>query len=215
MTTGGSNYEPPPNFGAPPPPPYFGAPPPPPPRPWWKSAGVIGAVGLIVGIGIGIGIGSVAASSGKPRPVAALAATASPKAETHPRSSSPPPLPASTSSISVPPVPNPDGKYSGTCDYTLTSGFSYAHAGDLIGEVRVTNTGNIGTVVRVRMHWTQVGYRPITVTKMVHVPYKGRRVARFHQRATYTMINRLQAASYGHECSYKATIIRTFGQPHG
>ena len=37
----------------------------------------------------------------------------------------------------------------------------------LIGEVDLTNTGNIGTVVRVRITWPQEGYAPITARKTV------------------------------------------------
>jgi hypothetical protein len=202
-----------------PPPPYGWAPTPhgPPPaapkRNWWRSAWFVGLVGLIVGIAIGAGAESAGSkNNGRNDAVGPVSPTASAPAVVNDGTS---PTRAPTTLTPPPPaVPKPKGKYTGTCDYTLVFA-SEAHTGDLIGQVNLTNTGNIGTVLKVRMSWTQVGYRPITLIKNVKVPYRGHKVVPFHRPASQTEIDRLQAANYGDECSYKATITDTFGTAHG
>jgi hypothetical protein len=49
----------------------------------------------------------------------------------------------------------------------------------LVGEVTLHNTGNIGTVVRVRFTWPQEGMAPIVAHKMVRVPFGQSKTVRF------------------------------------
>lgn len=120
-----------------------------------------------------------------------------------------------TFSQSVPPAPKPDGKYSGTCDYTLSPSFSYAHAGDFVGQVRLHNTGNVGITMVVRMQWAQLGYGPVRIVKKARLRVGLSRTVRFHKLATSQMIDRYQSVDNsiaGSACHFKATIIDTFGQ---
>lgn len=121
----------------------------------------------------------------------------------------PPPTPA--------PAPSPNGSYTGSCDYTLTS--SLYGNDHLIGEVDLHNTGNIGTVVRVKITWPQEGYSPIAARKTVRTRAGATVAVRFHVPVSNTgnVIDQLQSWQLSHNdrpgCHYSATILRTFGSP--
>ncbi len=130
------------------------------------------------------------------------------------------PLPAlSTNPVSTytapAPVPSPDGTYSGSCDYTLTSDFSSSISGHLIGEIDLENTGNVGTIDRVRITWPQEGFPPIVATRTVRTPAGASKTVRFHVAASSNMIDELQSWQEHHNlrdgCHYRATITGTYG----
>jgi hypothetical protein len=119
------------------------------------------------------------------------------------------------------PVPSPDGTYTGSCDYILAG--STAANSYLVGEVDLTNTGNIGTVNRVRMTWPQEGSPPVAAHHTVRVAAGASKVVRFHVSAGSIdagspVIDQLQSWQSGHGdrngCTDKVTIIRTYGAAH-
>ena len=149
----------------------------------------------------------IAAALGSSHPKGSTAATTA--------ATTAPAVPAATTS--APPSPNPAGTYSGSCSYTLSTNFSNytADAGTLTGEVDVINTGNIGTIVHVRITWPQEGYGPIVMARTVHLAAGTTRPVSFHQVAGQNVISNLQNWQQGHNdndgCTYKATITGTFG----
>lgn len=113
-------------------------------------------------------------------------------------------------------TPSPNGTYQGACDYTLgdnpVGGTAVA-----TGDVSVTNTGNIGTLVRVKITWPQQGYPSLAMTKKIRLNAGANQDVQFHMPLTYDQISNLQNWQTGHNyqdgCTYKATIMHTFGQP--
>lgn len=124
---------------------------------------------------------------------------------------------ATTTTPAAPPTPNPDGTYTGSCDYTLSDSMSESNAGTLIGEIDLRNTGNIGTVTRARITWPQEGFAPITATRTVRVPAGATRTVRFHVPASQNVISELQSWQDNHNfkdgCTYHAAITAAFGEP--
>jgi len=194
-------------YTAPPAPPAP-APPGPPKRHHWGRIIVIGAAAFVLGAAV-IGI-----AGGEGSPSTPKSSTSQPAAS--PVTSLPPSAPAAAPA----PAPSPDGNYTGSGDYTLSPtvyGNNY-----LVGEVDLTNTGNIGTVIRVKFTWPQEGYPPIKAVKTVRVPYGASKTVRFHVSAgnvsNSNVIDLLQSWQEGHNFkdgfTYKATIIDTFGAVH-
>jgi hypothetical protein len=114
------------------------------------------------------------------------------------------------------PTPNPDGTYSGSCDVSLSDalyGQNY-----LTADVNLHNTGNVGTITRVRISWGQQGFAPITETRTVRVRDGASRTVHFHYAASQEQISRFQdvqlADSNGDGCHYRATNTGTFGAAH-
>jgi hypothetical protein len=193
---------------------YPQAPPPEVPRPparrprWGLRIALAVAAGVAVLIAlaaIGAALGGGTTSTGGHAAAVATATTAP---------AAPPITPA--------PEPSPNGTYSGSCDYTLGSdpvgGFGQSTA-RAIGEVDLRNTGNIGTVTRVRITWPQEGTAPIVARKTVRVDAGGRAVARFRVRITGDQVDLLQSWQTRHGfrdgCTYHATITDTYGQVSG
>lgn len=129
--------------------------------------------------------------------------------------------PAQAAATSAPPAPttvtpSPNGTYQGACDYTLgdnpVGGTAVA-----TGDVSVTNTGNIGTLVRVKITWPQQGYPSLAMTKKIRLNAGANQDVQLHMPLTYDQISNLQNWQTGHNyqdgCTYKATIMHTFGQP--
>ena len=124
---------------------------------------------------------------------------------------------AASSTAPAPAVPSPDGRYSGSCDVSLSSalyGQDY-----LTADVRLRNTGNVGTITRVRVSWGQQGFSPITMTRTVHVRYHASKTVPFHYPASQEQISRFQdvqlAGGFQNDgCKYRATNIGTFGAAH-
>jgi hypothetical protein len=120
----------------------------------------------------------------------------------------------------APAAPNPDGTFQGSCDYSLNDNIDFSSniEGKLLGEVELRNTGNIGTVERVRITWPQFGLPPVVRTRVVHVASGDSRTVQFHVPATSDMIGSLQDWQERHGfkdgCKYRATLVRTFGSVH-
>jgi len=184
--------------------------PPPAPRKSWPArhkawTSVFAVVGVLVVLGI---IGAIV---GPPK--------SQPASRTQAAASTTAPAAAATSAAPTPaPVPSPNGTFQGSCDYTLTNNiYGNDH---LIGEVDLTNTGNIGTVVRVRITWPQEGYAPITARKTVRTKPGTTTPVRFHipVSSSGNVINQLQSWQLSHNdrtgCTYDAKVVRTFGSAH-
>ena len=114
------------------------------------------------------------------------------------------------------------GSYQGSCDYLLANGIYDQNY--LIGEIDLTNTGNVGIVVRTRITWPQEGTNPVTARKTAHLPYGARKVVRFKvpvgsidQGAT--AIDLMQSWQERHNfadgCTYHVKVTSTYGQVHG
>jgi hypothetical protein len=117
----------------------------------------------------------------------------------------------------APPAPAPDGTYSGSCDVSLSDalyGQNY-----LTADVSLHNTGNVGTITRVRVSWGQQGFAPIVATRTVHVRYHGSKTVHLHYPVSQEQISRFQdvqlaemdSSGNGDGCHYRATNIGTFG----
>jgi hypothetical protein len=158
---------------------------------------IVGSIANAVATGSKDGASNNAAG-GQP---AAQAAVSSPTAQ-----------PSSTPA----PVPSPDGKYSGSCDYTLGSD-PVGGTAVFVGEIDLTNTGNVGTIVRARITWPQEGYAPIAMKRTMRVPSGQKRAVRFHYHADGNQVDLLQAWQSGHNfkdgCTYRATLTGTYGKP--
>jgi len=155
-----------------------------------------GVVVLLLGVAIG--------SSGKNTPSSPPDAASSQAAAT-----SAPPAPTSV-------TPSPNGTYQGSCNYTLGNN-PVGGTAVATGDVEVTNTGNIGTIDRVKITWPQQGYAPLAMTKRIRLSAGGNQDVQFHMPLTSDQISNLQNWQTGHNyqdgCTYKATIMSTFGQP--
>jgi len=132
--------------------------------------------------------------------------------DTAAESSSSPSAPAYTPS----PSPSPAGKYVGSCSYTLNSNFSSSTAAWATGDIEVTNTGNVGIVVSLKITWPQEGYNPLVMRKSgVRIGYGDDRDIQFHLPLNQNQITNLQNYQSGHNyasgCTYKVTILRSFG----
>lgn len=187
------------------PPPQPGYQMPPPPRRRRRTGRTVAiTVGAVVAVFIAIVVIGAALTA---KPEHHAARSASPVTSAAPA--------ATTTTPTVADTPNPDGTYSGSCDYTLSDNFSSGTAGTLVGEVDLRNTGNIGTVDRVRITWPQEGFAPIARTRTVHVPAGKSMAVRFHVPASQNMIAELQSWQERHNlrdgCTYHAAITGTLG----
>ncbi|MGH3098116.1 MAG: hypothetical protein ACRDMV_19210 [Streptosporangiales bacterium] len=111
--------------------------------------------------------------------------------------------------------PDPKGKYGGTCDYLLGESLSDY---EVVGEIHVKNTGNIGIAVKTKIKWPQLGHRPIVMKKRAKVAFGKKKSVRFHEHASSEQIDLLQSWQEGHGyrdgCKYKVAIVDTFGAVH-
>ncbi len=128
-------------------------------------------------------------------------------------------MPQATAAPAAPtPTPNPNGTYQGSCDYTLTQDFNNPDANWLVGEIDLTNTGNVGVIVKTRITWPQEGYPPITARKTVRLAYGQSKPVRFHVPANSNVITLLQSWQTNHNyndgCTYHAAFTSTFGAVH-
>lgn len=131
-----------------------------------------------------------------------------------PASSAPAAAPAAAPS----PTPSPNGTFQFSCD-TDTGATIYSEA-KLTGEVDLTNTGNVGTIIRVRFAWKQEAYPSVVQTKVVRTRPGSHYVVRFHYNAgTFATdtapLDRNLAWSENHgyrtACAAKASLVRPFG----
>jgi hypothetical protein len=153
--------------------------------------------GIAAGV-VAVGIGACASAAGNASPSAIGAK----------------PVATPVPSFSSNPAPTPKGTYIGSCDYTIgndpVNGTSVA-----IGEVDITNTGNIGTIDTVVITWPQEAATPLTKTTTVKVGVGVTDPVGFHLPMSYEQITLLQSYQTNHGfadgCTYKVTIIDTFG----
>lgn len=179
----------------------------PPARPRWRGRALLGAgaglAGLVVGLLIGLAAGGTTGGNAKP---ASSLPTVSETAT--------PPAPTNTPA----PVPSPNATGQGTCDVSLASGINGTNY--LVSEVDVTNTGNVGVVIRVRVSWPQVGFAPIVRQKTVQVPFGQTVHANLSVPADPNgpdivgNFQNYQLSHNGDPCSYDLTVVSTFGPAH-
>lgn len=107
-----------------------------------------------------------------------------------------------------PATPDPKADYTGNCDYTLAP---Y----EVVGDIDIENTGNIGIKVKTTIKWPQLGHDPLTMKKTVKVAAGKDKTVRFNRAVSTTEIDRLQSwqqgNGYADGCKYNAKIVDTFG----
>lgn len=115
------------------------------------------------------------------------------------------------------PTPSPDGTFTGSCDYTLGSD-PVGGTAVFVGEVDLANTGNVGTITRVKITWPQEGFSPIAAFRTVRTAAGQHKAVRFHRAADGNEVDLLQSWQTGHDyragCTYHATITGTYGAAH-
>jgi hypothetical protein len=117
---------------------------------------------------------------------------------------------ASVAATSSPPS-NPSGNVTGSCDVSLSSqlyGQNY-----LTASVVATNTGNVGTVVRIKVFWPLQGFSPVTKARTVRTTPGSTVRVQFHAPVTEQQVSdfqNVQLASTGDPCRYKASITGTY-----
>ena len=67
------------------------------------------------------------------------------------------------------PAPNPDGKFTHSCDMLLNTDFNSATTGWLVADAELRNTGNVGININVKAVWKQAGSGPIIKVKHVRI----------------------------------------------
>jgi len=127
--------------------------------------------------------------------------------------------PAPAATTTPPPAsPDPKGTDTGSCDYQLGSD-PVGGTAKAVGEIDVTNTGNVGIVVRTVITWPQEGFAPLLMHKRARVPVGGTVPVSFNRPLSYDQITALQSWQTGHNfadgCTYKVTIIDTYGPVQG
>ena len=195
---------------APPPPapdvPLWGPAPPPPPAPPKRhrfrnamfAVGAVFLVLIIIGVAASIGQGTKGTGNNAAAPAG--------------RNSSAP-------AYVPPPVPeaSPDGTFtSGECDYTLGKLTGFTWHPKAIAATNLANTGNIGTVVRVKAWWQETGHASLTARKVVRLGVGQSRRVVFSVPIPASQLDGLQNAAFNnHWCGVRASIVSTFGVPQG
>jgi hypothetical protein len=170
-----------------------------------KVMTTLGALGALIVIGI-----VAAAVAGSPANTGNTASTASPAAAAPVATTAPAPAPA--------PVASPNATGQGSCDVSLASGINGTNY--LVSVVDVTNTGNIGQMIRVRVSWPQVGFAPIVRHKTIRVPFGQTVHANLNAAADPNgadiigNFQNYQLSHNGDPCSYTLTALSTFGATH-
>lgn len=114
------------------------------------------------------------------------------------------------------PIAEPDGTYRATCDYVLGDFTEYTPTGyRLIAQIRMKNTGNVGTDVKASASWVQVGTAPIKRQKVVKIEPGRSKNVNFTVPIGSNEIDLHQAADFQKSCKAKATIVDTYGEPQG
>ena len=165
--------------------------------------------GILIGVGVFVGLGIVAGalSSGK-TPASSAGEQGGTTPSTTAQTSAPPPAP----------TPSPNGTYTqGSCSYDLGSdpvnGTAVA-----TGDVTVKNTGNIGTVIRVRFTWPQEGFSPLVSVHKIRLAAGATTDVQFNHPLTSNEVDALQNYQLGHSdlgCTDNAAIINTYGSVTG
>jgi hypothetical protein len=188
-----------------------GQPSPAPPQPsrhghrgWWFVIIPGGVIAAIAAIAIGTS-GGTTVTHGTTSPTVATA----------------PAQPAAAAPVPAP-VPSPNATGSGNADYQIPSDI-YGQV-ILTGEVDVKNTGNVGIVAKVKMHWQLTGYPDITQRKTVKVPY-GQTVRVIFNKPVgsfsgngQNIVDAIQSYQGAHMDSpygnFDLTLVSTYGQAH-
>jgi hypothetical protein len=92
-----------------------------------------------------------------------------------------------------------------------SSGFD-AH---VVGDAKLHNTGNIGLVVTVKVHWDQAGEGPLKGEKTVRLAVGQSKTVHFKQSIDQAQIESIQSAQLsgsGDFCGVKTMITDTFGE---
>ncbi|RNL79159.1 DUF2510 domain-containing protein [Nocardioides marmorisolisilvae] len=167
---------------------------------WYRHAGLVGPMALVVGIGIGVAIGAAAASGGDDSSKTPIGSLAEKTPESTPTedTDTPEPEPAAD--------PSPDGSYQSGCDYLLDP---YKFTAD----ASIENTGNITTVYELDAVWYLAGGQSIKASKRVTIqPGRSRRVG-IEKPATVGQIDAHQSYTAGDEdCKAVVKIIDTVGE---
>jgi hypothetical protein len=114
--------------------------------------------------------------------------------------------------------PQPDGKFTHSCDMLLNTDFNSSTSGWLVADAELRNTGNIGININVKAVWKQAGSNPIVKVKHVRIGYGHHRAVHFKLPITQGQVEAYQSApGYFNDnaCSVNATITSNFGQVHG
>jgi hypothetical protein len=164
---------------------------------------IIAGLVVLVLFGAVVAIGATVGKGNQPR----QAGAAPPQATTAPAVSATTAPPA--------PAPNPKGTITGSCDVSLSD--SIYGQNYLTASVTANNTGNIGTIVRIKVAWPLQGFPAITKVKRVHTAAGSTKQVQFRAPVTQQQVSQFQdmqlAANGGDPCHYSADIIGTFGSP--
>jgi len=165
---------------------------------WTTVFAVVGALVVLGIIGAALGSGKGKSASGT---TAAVSTTA----------------PAVSATSAAPePVPSPAGNISGACDVSLSD--SIYGQNYLTATVTATNTGNIGTIVRIKVAWPLQGFPSITKVKTVHTAAGSTKQVQFRAPVSESQVSQFQdmqlSSSDDNPCSYHATILSTYGSAH-
>lgn len=115
------------------------------------------------------------------------------------------------------PAPNPDGKFSHSCDMLLNSDFESSISGWLVADAELKNTGNVGIKLNVKAVWKQAGWNPIVKVKKVRLGYGHHRAVHFKVPISTDQVDAYQSApGYFNDsaCSVNATITSNSGRTH-
>ena len=86
----------------------------------------------------------------------------------------------------------------------------------LVAPLQVTNTGNLGTKVRVHVRWPQTGPTSIKTSRTVRVEQGETKDVRLALGITADEASRVtEAVDAGHACAVKHTVVGAFGSPSG
>lgn len=108
--------------------------------------------------------------------------------------------------VATPAVPKPDGDYQLNCDYLLGTDGSYT----FIAGGKIKNTGNVGTIIEVKVDWEILGSEPVVETRRVKLPAGQTRSVQISVPATSDQIDAHQSAEG--RCEADAAMVDTFGK---
>jgi hypothetical protein len=165
------------------------------------------STGLVAVLAAASLAGCTAASTGSENPTAVKSSSPTTGATTDVADETPAPEPG--------PTPEPDGTYTSSCDYVLGDFTEHTKTGfRFIAEAKLQNTGNIGTVLRVKAVWYLSGGGKVKRTKTVRLRPGHTKRAGFTVPVGSDEIDRYQALGYGDDrCKVKAAMVDTFGEP--
>lgn len=129
--------------------------------------------------------------------------------------------PSIATSEDVPPPAGPEAHpaldYTKACDYVLGDFSEHSSTGyRFIAGADITNTGNVGIVVKVVAKWKQLGTDSVVESETVKVQYGKEKSVQITKPVGQNEIDLIQSAQgAGKICSVTAKIVDTFGEPRG